>query len=281
MSNEIIAINNDNLMVKEYKKQRVVTLWDIARLHNRDVRDIRKIFERDKKYLIENEDFYLLEKQSDFAVTLNHSGEVTTQALNASKNIPVFTESGYLMMTKPMQDELSWQVQRQLVKSYFKVQEIKQHIEENNVVNFDDKIEKLKLEQQGLKLVVDLLKPSKASTVKILRNFNESQGLSTAYFPVYVDEKAGTSATSLLRKFDISMSTIKFNKLMLEHGFLEENERKSTKGTKKYWTLTEKGLKYGKNLVNDKGSEKETQPLYYENTFMELINFLGCSEGVM
>mgnify|MGYP000953338209 CR=1 FL=1 len=153
--------------------------------------------------------------------------------------------------------------------------------ETDNVISFDYKLEKLKLEQQGLKLVVDLLKPSKASTVKILRNFNESQGLSTAYFPVYVDEKAGTSATSLLRKFDISMSTIKFNKLMLEHGFLEENERKSTKGTKKYWTLTEKGLKYGKNLVNDKGSEKETQPLYYENTFMELINFLGCSEGVM
>jgi hypothetical protein len=122
-----ITICNKEISIKEYNGQRVVTLWDIARLHGRETEEVRKTFERNKKYLIDKEDYFILEKQSEFARTLSRSKEVSIQALNASKNIPIFTESGYLMMTKPMQDELSWQVQKQLVKGYFKLQDIKEH----------------------------------------------------------------------------------------------------------------------------------------------------------
>ena len=277
--NKIVSINNNNLTIKEYEGQRVVTLWDIARLHGKDVRSIRMNFENNKRYLIEKEDYYLIEKQSEFAVNIIDSKEINYHSLNASKNIPVFTESGYLMMAKPMQDELSWQIQRQLVKSYFKVQEIKQNIIEN--VPFDNKIEKLQLEKEGFKLAIDLLKPSKVSAIKMLKDFNKSQGLSTEYLPEYVDEQIGKSATELLKKFNVSMSTIKFNQLMLEHGFLEENERKAKRGTKKYKVLTEKGLKYGKNVVCSRGTERQTQPLYYEDTFMRLVNSLMALREVI
>ena len=59
---------------------------------------------------------------------------------------------------------------------------------------------------------------------------------------------------------------------MLQYGYLEECTRKSTnkKGFKHYKKLTEKGLSYGKNVISSRGTEKETQPLYYENTFKEL-----------
>lgn len=119
--NEIITINNNQLMVKEYEGQRVVTLWDVARLHNTDATHIRKNFENNIKYLIENEDYYLIDKKSDFAQKIILSKEVKYHSINAAKNIPIFTESGYLMITKPLHDELSWQVQRQLVKGYFKL----------------------------------------------------------------------------------------------------------------------------------------------------------------
>jgi len=279
--NKIVSINNNNLTIKEYEGQRVVTLWDIARLHGKDVRSIRMNFENNKRYLIEKEDYYLIEKQSEFAVNIIDSKEINYHSLNASKNIPVFTESGYLMMAKPMQDELSWQIQRQLVKSYFKVQEIKQNIIEN--VPFDNKIEKLQLEKEGFKLAIDLLKPSKVSAIKMLKDFNKSQGLSTEYLPEYVDEQIGKSATELLKKFNVSMSTIKFNQLMLEHGFLEEKTRPSTNkaGIKKYKSLTEKGLKYGKNERSTRGSAQETQPLYYEDTFMRLVNSLMALREVI
>lgn len=277
---EMMTINNNKLMIKEYEGQRVVTLWDIARLHNTQAHSIRMNFERNLNKLIENEDYFLVPKQGNFARTISASKEVTFQAINASKNIPVFTESGYLMMTKPMQDELSWQVQRQLVKGYFKLQEIKSALENDDVSN---KLENLQLEQQGLKLAVDLLKPSKASTVRMLKDFNNSQGLSTAYLPDYVDEKAGRSATELLKKFNIPMSTVKFNKLMLEHEFLKEETRTATnkQGFKKYKSFTDKGLKYGKNKSSTYGSEKETQPLYYEDTFIELVNILAPLKEVI
>ena len=143
-------------------------------------------------------------------------------------------------------------------------------------LSFNDKLEHLKLEEEGFKLLVDILKPSQASTIKMLGDFNKSQGLSTSYLPVYVDEKVGKSATELLKKFDTGISTIRFNQLMLQNEFLEENTRKSTNkdGFKKYKSLTEKGLSYGKNTVCSRGSEKETQPLYFEDTFQKLLNII-------
>jgi hypothetical protein len=126
MDNKIMVINGNELTIKEYNGQRVITLWDIARLHNDDVRNIRKNFENNKEYLTEEEDYYVIEKQDAFAVDLIHSKEIEYHALNAVKNIPIFTESGYLMMVKPMTGKLAWAVQKQLVKNYFAIREVKQ-----------------------------------------------------------------------------------------------------------------------------------------------------------
>lgn len=40
--------------------------------------------------------------------------------------LTLITESGYLMLTKPFGDDLSWQIQRQLVKLYFRARELAQ-----------------------------------------------------------------------------------------------------------------------------------------------------------
>lgn len=54
-------------------------------------------------------------------------------------------------------------------------------------------------------------------------------------------------------------------------GYLEERERASSKGgTKKFKALTPKGLEYGANLINEK-NQREVQPYYYADTFMELF----------
>lgn len=118
-----LQINDQQLMIKEYKGQRVVTLWNIANLHNTTMKHIRNSFDRNRKHLVEGEDYFIVEKEEDFIRTIC-TDNVSKSAINRSKDIPVFTETGYLMMTKPMTDELSWQVQRILIKSYFKVQEL-------------------------------------------------------------------------------------------------------------------------------------------------------------
>lgn len=118
-----IQVNEQELMIKEYEGQRVVTMWDISKLHGATQHSIRMNFKNNRKYLIEGEDYFLLEKQSDFASNLIASKDVSKKVINAVKDIPVFTEAGYLLMTKPMTDEISWKVQRQLVNCYFKVKE--------------------------------------------------------------------------------------------------------------------------------------------------------------
>lgn len=119
-----LQINDQQLMIKEYNNQRVVTMWDIANLHGVDSRNIRMNFKNNSKYLVEGEDYYLLDKRNNFVVNLIDKEDLKRNAVSRAKDIPVFTETGYLMITKPMTDELSWQVQRLLIKSYFKVQEV-------------------------------------------------------------------------------------------------------------------------------------------------------------
>ncbi|MGX6592836.1 Rha family transcriptional regulator [Cetobacterium ceti] len=81
-----------------------------------------------------------------------------------------------------------------------------------------------------------------------------------------------SAPTSLLKKFSVNMTANKFNKLLVEKGFLEERERKSRKNglIKKFKSLTVEGLKFGENMVNTNNT-METQPYYYEEKFLELI----------
>ena len=276
--NEIMNVNGNNLSIKEYEGQRVVTLWDIARLHGKDVKGIKNNFDRNIKYMVKNEDYFLVEKQSDFARTLSTTKDIDYHVINAIKDIPIFTESGYLMMTKPMTDDLSWKVQKVLVKSYFKLKEIAEAPQNENQTQSIDHLQK---EQLQLEFVMKRLKLNPASEIKMITDFNKSQGLSTEYLPKYTEEEITMSASELLKDFGLELTTIKFNQLMIEYGYMEEKERPSTKGTKKYKVLTDKGLKYGKNLLSTQGSQKETQPHYYKNTFMELINFLSRAKGVI
>ena len=74
------------------------------------------------------------------------------------------------------------------------------------------------------------------------------------------------------------MSAIKFNKILVDKGILEEKTRSSSKDkskVKKFKSLI--NLEYGENQVNPK-SPKETQPLFYEDKFMDLLKELGIVE---
>ena len=56
----LVKINNSDVMVKEFQGQRVVTAWDIAKVHEREVREVNQQFNRNKEKLIEGEDYFSL-----------------------------------------------------------------------------------------------------------------------------------------------------------------------------------------------------------------------------
>lgn len=117
--NELITINNTQVEVKEYEGLRVVTAWDIAKVHGREVNDVTKNFNNNRSKFILREDYFLINR------TEISERKISIQEFipNNVKEIPLFTESGYLMLVKTFTDDLSWDIQRQLIKTYFRFKE--------------------------------------------------------------------------------------------------------------------------------------------------------------
>ena len=116
----LVKINNNDVMVKEFQGQRVVTAWDIAKVHNREVKRINEIFKNNIDKFILKEDYFLLNP-----IEFSESFKTVQDFIpNNVKEIPLFTESGYLMLVKTFTDDLSWKVQRELVKGYFIAKEV-------------------------------------------------------------------------------------------------------------------------------------------------------------
>lgn len=128
-----MTINEHDLQIKMYKGNRVVTFKDIDTVHNRPAGTARKRFNDNKKHFIEGEDYYSV-KPSDIQMS-----EIRTSEIN-NRGTVLLTESGYLMIVKSFRDDLSWQVQRQLVNAYFKMRRIelptKTETNLNDEINF-------------------------------------------------------------------------------------------------------------------------------------------------
>lgn len=129
------------------------------------------------------------------------------------------------------------------------------------------------------------LRISEASKLKTYRKvqdyYNLPQGLLPEYTIQTPDGQAGVSSevtyslSRLLKDSGSNLSAQKANKVLEKLGMQVHLERSSTSGkVKKFWNLTEKGLKYGKNIVMEKGSERETQPHFYECNFKDLLKMI-------
>lgn len=128
-----------------------------------------------------------------------------------------------------------------------------------------------------VKFIADDLRVAESSRLMMYENYCKDVGIPTGFLPKYEDNgsRERCSATALLKRNDCGIGATKFNQLLIDTGFLEVRERKSSKGNgvKQFKALTGKGLQYGVNLVSEK-NQKEVQPYYYADTFMELYNMV-------
>lgn len=65
--NEIITINNVELGIKEYKKERVVTAWDIADVHEKQVYHVNEVFKNNIDKFQENRDYFKISSKEFLA----------------------------------------------------------------------------------------------------------------------------------------------------------------------------------------------------------------------
>ncbi len=125
--NEVVTINGNDLQVKMWNGQRVITFADIDRVHERPEGTAKRNFSTNKKHLIRDVDFVVL-KPSDI-----QRNEIRTSGINRAninnRGTTYLTESGYLLLVKSFTDDLAWKVQRQLINNYFKFREVMESIQ--------------------------------------------------------------------------------------------------------------------------------------------------------
>ena len=121
----------------------------------------------------------------------------------------------------------------------------------------------------------------------LLRKVQDNNGIPNMLPDYTIDSPAGNvlgsmvcdSASALLKIHSPKTSAMKFNKMACEAGYLKQESRSSTKHAekvKKYWSVTETGAKFGKNVTSDR-NQNETTPRWYSETFLNLVNeLLGC-----
>ncbi|UZJ58589.1 BRO family protein [Pseudomonas sp. KU26590] len=130
-----------------------------------------------------------------------------------------------------------------------------------------------------------LLKPAPSSKMMMLSKIAANNGLDAKFLPGYAvdaapDASGGSSmptksATALLKDFALGGSVVAFNKRLEAAGYLKELTRKNSRQeVVPFWSVTDKGLAYGKNLTSPQ-SPRETQPHWYVDRFLELAELVG------
>lgn len=182
--NEVITIDNTEMQIREYDGQRVVTFKDIDEVHQRPKGTAKRNFTRNKKHFIENEDYFVVTREdvgTNFVPTYGFNEKAPSGIL--------VTETGYLMLVKSLRDDLSWDVQRQLVKAYFNVRQVQQEIPERKTYpllvedkwlaemepNFEYLCKEYKLTRKGLyhKILLDIGKSYNVDDYKILYKYEK------------------------------------------------------------------------------------------------------------
>lgn len=95
-----------------------MTLAMIDRVHQRPTGTAGRCFRHNRKRFIDDTDY--------FKIGFDEFRRIKPGQLSAAnrRDVVALTESGYLMIAKSFTDDLSWQVQRELVNTYFKHEEL-------------------------------------------------------------------------------------------------------------------------------------------------------------
>ena len=130
---------------------------------------------------------------------------------------------------------------------------------------------------QAANFLADFLNLNGASKLAIAKSIADPLGLPT---PDYVmDEKTVHAAKDLLATHKVKMSSAEFNKILVSKGIVESMTRPGKGGKTHSWVvIPEKYEKFGQNARNPH-AQNQTQALWYDNKFSELLALAGIQEG--
>lgn len=236
-----------NLTVLENNNQRVLTTKQLAEVYETEEVNIRNNFKNNKERFTVGKHYFELTGEC-LRIFKREVNDIYSVPQNVNKLI-LWTEKGASRMCKILDTDRAWERFDELEECYFNVKENKTIVKEISVSD------KYKTELEGLGIISNLLNFNDSSKLLGVKTICEKYGMETSYLPEYTKSKGVLkTATELLKANNIGISAQKFNKI------------------KKFKNLI--NTEFGENLVNPKNN-KETQPMYYENKFLELLKFIG------
>ena len=140
----------------------------------------------------------------------------------------------------------------------------------------------LQLALVSAQMSADILRIEGSARLGMVRQAHELAGAGhlLPMLPIYaIDAPSGSGAGSseataslsaLMKANDIEGTAATMNVRLEMHGFLEKKTRAGQSGEKSFWSVTEAGQKYGKNLTSPQ-NQRETQPHWYRDKFLDLM----------
>lgn len=257
-----ITINNHEVNVVEYKGQRVITFKMMDDLHERPEGTARRNFNANKSHLTEGKDYFV-----------RNSSEAREMGFTAPNGLTLLTESGYSILVKSFTDDLAWQVQKELVKGYFRAKGMisqKKEIDRITMLRKAIALHGSALafnKRQGMDLTQARLKA--VATVKEQMGIDLPEELGWQAQPLAIQQRT-VNATEIGRV--LGMKNTEVNQLLESQGY---HAGLRDMKLRRVWKPTNKGMKFGR--YEDKAkkhSEGTVQPwVWFESIVEELRPF--------
>jgi len=106
------------------ENQKSVLVKEIANVHGIDVGRLNEKINRNIKRFRPNIDMIDIKNDENSVIAICESGIYTRNALNASKNVFIFSRKGYLKLVGIMEDDLAYDIQDQMIDEYFELKEL-------------------------------------------------------------------------------------------------------------------------------------------------------------
>lgn len=261
--------------------QKVMMAKTVADMFGMEVGRVNEVVSRHKDKFVPKVDIIDV-KGTDFAIAICESGIMTQNAINAAKNIYVFSQKGLMNLCTQLNSPLAWEKYIQMRDEYF---EMKENLKFSTPKQ--PRLHEVFREESSIaKELAKLTGVRKEIAVAIAidrteRRTGESLDEYKRLLPAAQHETGVYNATDVGVR--VELNAFKVNKLLedLTLQYREDYQRRSKKSgemkTESQWRLTDKGKEFGEEFPFNRNGHSGYQIKWNEKVITKIKDHLAAS----
>lgn len=190
---KFLEINGVKIERKEYKGVPVLTSWDIAKIHGKEPKRVNEQFKRNRERFEKEKDFFELTRE-EYAKSMKSTLEILGPNI---KNVVLFTERGYIKLTKTFSDDFSWKVQDILIDEYFNMKKLRNAIASGEIEITVKDPKALKKDLMFDVMEAETKEESMAALAKFNREYIKPLEINDARYRKFLDKNGTIRATDI------------------------------------------------------------------------------------